>query len=91
MSFTLEFTKTALSDLDQHKKPGNRATLKKIERLLTELMEHPATGTGKPEKLKYDLEGLYSRRINSKHRLVYKIQDETGTVLILSAYGHYND
>lgn len=43
MSYTLEFTKTALSDIQKHKKSGDRVTLKKIKQLLIELMEHPRT------------------------------------------------
>ena len=91
MRYSLDFTKTALSDIEKHKKSGDRATLKKIRKLLNELMEHPRTGTGQPEKLKHDLEGLYSRRINKKHRLIYDIQDQVVTVLVLSAYSHYGD
>ncbi len=64
MRYSLDFTKTALSDIEKHKKSGDRATLKKIRKQLNELMEHPRTGTGQPEKLKHDLEGLYSRRVN---------------------------
>lgn len=91
MSYVLEFTRIALSDLEKHKKSGDRVALKKINQLLNELMEHPRTGTGKPERLKHELEGLYSRRINKKHRLVYKIEDEVITVIVLSAYAHYGD
>ena len=87
MRYTLEFTKTSLSDLEKHKKSGDKATLKKISKL----MNHPRTGTGQPEKLKYDLEGLYSRRINKKHRLVYEIRDHVVTVIVLSAFSHYGD
>nr|WP_245558457.1 type II toxin-antitoxin system YoeB family toxin [Fulvivirga imtechensis] len=39
--------------------------------MFNELRQHPTTGTGQPEKLKHDLAGLYSRRINRKHRLVH--------------------
>jgi len=91
VSYVLEFTRIALSDLEKHKKSGDRVALKKINQLLNELMEHPRTGTGKPERLKHELEGLYSRRINKKHRLVYKIEDEVITVIVLSAYAHYGD
>jgi len=41
-----------------------------------ELAEHPREGTGKPEMLKGDLAGYWSRRINREHRLVYSIEDE---------------
>ena len=91
MKYTLEFTKIALSDIKKHKKSGDRLTLKKLDKLLNELMVHPRTGTGKPEQLKHDLEGLYSRRINKKHRLVYDIKDEVVTVIVLSAHSHYGD
>ena len=56
-----------------------------------ELREHPHKGTGRPEKLKFDLAGLYSRRINQKHRLVYAVEESTAVVLILSAWAHYDD
>jgi len=54
-------------------------------------MKHPKSGTGQPEQLKHNLAGLYSRRINLKHRLVYSINDEIVTVLVLSAWAHYED
>lgn len=91
MSYTLEFSKTALEDIEKHKKSGNKATLNKIKRLLNELIEHPTTGTGQPEMLKHDLAGLYSRRINKKHRLVYSIKENIVTVYVLSAWSHYGD
>lgn len=76
MSYTLEFSANALEDLEKHKKTGDQPVLKKIQRLLNELREHPATGTGQSEKLKHDLTGLYFLRINRKHRLVYAIKEE---------------
>jgi len=91
MKYKLELTKTALQDIEKHKKAGDKAVLKKIGKLLEELTEHPKTGTGKPEKLKHDLSGLYSRRINREHRLVYEIKEEVVTVLVLSAHSHYGD
>lgn len=91
MTYTLRFSKTALEDIDRHKKSGDKATIKKIEKLLNELMEHLTSGTGQPEKLKHDLSGLYSRRINQKHRLVYSIDEQIVTVQVLSAWAHYGD
>lgn len=91
MSYTLEFSEVALADIKKHKKSGDKAVLKKIENLLNELMEHPTTDTGQPEQLKHSLTGLYSRRINQKHRLVYSINEEIVTVLVLSAWAHYVD
>ncbi len=91
MSYTLQFSKTALSDIKKHKKSGDKATLKKIQKLLNELMEHPTEGTEQPEMLKHNLAGLYSRRINRQHRLVYAINEEIVTVHVLSAWSHYGD
>ncbi len=91
MSYVLEFSDIALADIKKHKKSGDKAVLKKIEKLLNELMMHPTEGTGQPEQLKHNLTGLYSRRINQKHRLVYSIDDEVVTVYVLSAWAHYGD
>lgn len=91
MSYTLDFSKTALKDIEKHKKSGDKPTLKKIAKLLHERMEHPTTGTGQPEMLKHDLVGLYFRRINKKHRLVYSINDKVVIVYVLSAWSHYGD
>mgnify|MGYP000336086104 CR=1 FL=1 len=91
MSYTLELSNTALADIKKHKKSGDKPTLKKIEKLLNELMKHPTKGTGQPEMLKHELAGLYSRRINKQHRLVYSISEETITVHVLGAWSHYGD
>jgi len=91
MNYILEFSDQALEDIEKHKKTGDQSILKKIQRLLNELMEHPREGTGQPEMLKHELAGLYSRRINRKHRLVYSIEDEKVIVYVLSAYSHYGD
>ncbi|MEI0749593.1 Txe/YoeB family addiction module toxin [Brachyspira pulli] len=52
--------------------------------------QHPETGIGKPEKLKYEYSGLYSRRITEFHRIIYKIDNDNNSVIILSLYGHYD-
>ena len=91
MSYCLEFTEIALKDIEKHKKVGNKSVLKKIKKLLLELKEHPSTGTGQPELLKYGLSGIFSRRINQKHRLVYSIDDKVIVVYVLSAWAHYGD
>lgn len=70
-------------------KKTDKLAYKKLEKLLTELREHPRTGTGKPQLKKYDLSGLYTRRITQKHRLVYQVVDQKVMVLVVSAKGHY--
>ena len=91
MSYTLKLTPDAIEDIEYLKKAGDKATLKKLAILLEELAEHPRTGTGKPEELKHNLAGCWSRRINAKHRLVYQIKEELVIVIILYASGHYKD
>lgn len=87
MSYHLDFSNEAKSDIEFYKKSGNKAVLKKIFTLLNELTEHPFEGTGKPEALKYNLAGYWSRRINQEHRLVYEVMEDT--VFLHSARGHY--
>lgn len=88
--YTVIFSPKAKQDLKALKKSEPQA-YKKARLLIEELAEHPKTGRGKPELKKYDLEGLYARKITDKHRLVYSINDETVTVDIVSAKGHYDD
>lgn len=87
MIFELEFTQQALIDIAKHKKSGNKVVLNKIHTFLEELIEQPYSGTGKPEALKHDFSGYWSRRINKEHRLVYRVAENT--IYINSVYGHY--
>ena len=88
--YRLRISEEADHDLSRLKKHEPKA-FKKALQLLEELAEHPQTGTGHPELLKRDRPGQWSRRINKKHRLVYEIQEEIVLVLVLRAYGHYDD
>jgi toxin YoeB len=78
----------ALKDRDAFKKSGNKALMRKIQSLLEELELHPETGTGKPEKLKENLSGYWSRRINQANRIIYTVEETS--VTIYSIRGHYN-
>ena len=91
MIYKLLFSRNALDDIRFHRKSGDRVVLAKIDQLLNELLLHPSTGTGQPEKLKYELSGKFSRRINRKHRLIYEIDELSRTVTVLSAKAHYSD
>ena len=86
----IRFTKVALDDLSYWKKIGNKQILSKIERLLADMAEHPFTGIGKPEPLRFELAGYWSRRINTEHRIVYRIENEQIVVVIISMRYHYN-
>jgi toxin YoeB len=78
-----------LKDIEKIKESGNKKLLAKLEGLLEELEEHPYSGTGKPELLKNNYSGLWSRRINLEHRLIYSVEGQTVTVTLISAFGHY--
>lgn len=86
----VKFTKKAVEHLGFWKKSGNKSVQKKIQLLIDDIIKNPFVGIGKPEALKYDLQGTWSRKINEEHRLVYEIMDDT-ILLIHSLKGHYTD
>ena len=61
--------------------------LKKVNSLLEQILDTPFSSVGKPEALKHELSGYWSRRINHEHRLIYKVVDDS--VVIYSLRGHY--
>ena len=67
----------------------DKKTIKRINVLIKDIERNRLEGMGKPEPLKGDLAGFWSRRIDDTNRLVYRIKD--GTLEILSCRGHYND
>ncbi len=67
----------------------DKRILKKINSLLKDIERNGNSGIGKPEPLRYDLTGYWSRRITDADRLVYKIDDESNTVYIIGCRGHY--
>lgn len=66
----------ALEDLDHWKNTNNDQVLRKIRQLLENIQQTPFEGIGKPEALKHELAGKWSRRITSEHRLVYKVEED---------------
>ncbi|MCL2598137.1 MAG: Txe/YoeB family addiction module toxin, partial [Paludibacter sp.] len=76
MSYKLIVEQEAELHLDAHIKAGNKILLRKIYKLFEELQEHPETGTGKPEKLRYKKMEIWSRRIDNKHRMEYIINND---------------
>jgi toxin YoeB len=65
----------------------DKIMLKKINFLIKEIERLPFEGNGKPEPLKHNLVGWWSRRINLEHRLVYKVEDRS--IIILQCQYHY--
>jgi len=66
----------------------DKKILKKINDLIKEIQRTPYEGKGKPEPLKYDLTGFWSRRIDREHRLVYQVKENE--ILIYSCKYHYD-
>jgi len=87
MSFSIEFSDTALEDYQYWKKTNNKKVIEKIKILLKNITKTPFEGIGKPEALKYDFTGYWSRRITREHRIVYKV--ETNIIYVIQLRGHY--
>jgi toxin YoeB len=80
-------TAKAKEDLVFWRKSGNFSIQNKISKLIASTLATPYEGLGKPEPLKYELSGTWSRRINKEHRMVYEV--ENNKIVILSLKGHY--
>ena len=65
----------------------DKKTLKRINQLLKDIDRNQFDGIGKPEPLKYELQGFWSRRIDDNNRLIYKIENDN--IIILHCRGHY--
>lgn len=65
----------------------DKVGLRKLNRLIAECLRHPFDGTGKPEPLKGDLSGFWSRRIDREHRLVYRVTADA--IIIVQCRYHY--
>lgn len=83
----IEYTLEAKEDLAYWKKINKVVVLKKIRKLLESIIETPFEGIGKPEPLKHNLSGCWSRRIDKEHRIIYEVNEDI--ITILSMKGHY--
>lgn len=83
--YEIEFSKEAVKHVLLMRKSSPQL-FKKLEKLLDELREHPYTGTGHPEQLRY-LEGVWSRQLDKKNRIRYMVNETTVIVFIISAWG----
>jgi toxin YoeB len=72
-----EFTENAWDEFS-HWITTDIGMVAKIRELLADIRRNPFQGIGKPEPLKYDLKGCWSRRISGEHRLVYKVEGKKG-------------
>lgn len=89
--YSIKIEDNAKLELKRHYLSGDKKSIKRIERIFIELAEHPFKGIGNPHPLKYELSGYWSREINQKDRLVYRVDQESVIVYVVSAIGHYSD
>ena len=82
------FSERAIQELAYWKKSGEITVLKKIRQLLESIQLTPFEGIGRPEALKHDLSGFWSRRITQEHRLVYRIDGDK--IIVVQLRFHYN-
>lgn len=85
----ISYTPEAINDIEFWKKSGNISITKKISSLIVAIEENPYQGIGKPEQLRHELSGYWSRRINKEHRIVYEVLPDENKVVVLSLKGHY--
>jgi toxin YoeB len=81
----LEFTPESWDDYLYWQK-NDKKLLRRINELLKDIQRNPFEGIGKPEPLKHQLQGCWSRRINQEHRLVYEIEDELISIIACRFY-----
>jgi len=67
----------------------DKTIVKRINTLIRDILRNPTEGLGKPEQLKFDLTGMWSRRINEKHRLIYTF--DVDSVAVISCVSHYGE
>jgi toxin YoeB len=79
----------AIEDIKFWKKSGQKNLQSRITKLIEDIQLHPETGLGNPEPLKYELSGLWSRKIDKGNRLIYEIFENN--LHVISMRGHYSD
>ena len=89
MSKSLTFSQNAWEDYCLWH--NDKRIMKKINDLLKDIERNGNTGIGKPEPLRYELSGYWSRRITEEDRLIYKVVDDENTIFIIGCKGHYED
>ncbi len=85
----IKFMPKAEEDLAYWKSTGDKRIMKRITKLLEDILLHPFSGIGKPEPLKDNMQGIWSRRITDEHRLLYSISNDMVYVYVLSMRFHY--
>lgn len=89
VTYKILITKAALKDKEKIK--GNKALESKVKNLIELISKNPYESPPSFEKLKGDLDGLISRRINIQHRLVYQVYEGEKVIKIISMWIHYEN
>ena len=82
----IQFAPQAIDDLKKFKSVDYKLAFKIFE-IITDIQNDPFRGLGKPEPLKGNYSGFWSRRINEFHRLIYSVTDDL--IIVYSCFGHY--
>lgn len=83
----VKYTSDALEDIAYWKQKRNDKIIARINELIRAIQNDPFHGIGKPEPLKYNLSGMWSRRINREHRIIYEVS--AGIIIIHALKEHY--
>jgi toxin YoeB len=83
----VQFTEEAWQDFEWFLDRDKRI-VKRIRELVKDIVRHPEEGIGRPERLRFQLSGCWSRRITKEHRLVYKVDKDV--IIIISCRYHYD-
>ena len=91
MSYRTYFSRQALDDWELLKRQGNPSLVARAQRLLQQIRENPFSPYPPFKKLSGELKGLYARRLNLQHRLIYQVIEEEKAVKVVSMWTHYGD
>ncbi len=90
MTYKINIFENADDDLAWFRK-NDRTSYVKCFDLVREVAKHPRTGTGKPERLRYFEQEVYSRRVNKKDRMIYTVYEKLQEIDVSSFRGHYDE
>ena len=92
MAYIVYLSEAAKTEMSLINRSGDKATIRKIAKMLAELQDHPRTGTGQVEHLRHFVyPETWSRRINKHYRMIYEIHDTEVYVNDVSLRSHYGD
>jgi Txe/YoeB family toxin of toxin-antitoxin system len=91
MAYKIYYTRQALGDWDTLKRQGRPSLVARAQRLLEQIRSNPFVPYPPYKKLNGELTGLYARRLNIQHRLVYQVTEDIKAIKVVSMWTHYHD